>query len=112
MYMVTWLLRIIVSYLSGPNEGHDQVISVPTPGLGAGQVRCNIWTPHAAEKSPSRPLILMLEGGGFVLGHPKDGRRTSRLLAEKVRARSHVIYYLTVIKALADQGNEFYLSLS
>ncbi|KAL2844026.1 alpha/beta-hydrolase [Aspergillus pseudodeflectus] len=86
MYLTTWLLRNIVWYLTGPNLGHDKEISVATPGLGSGQVTCNVWMPEFPRDARRPPMILILEGGGFVLGHPKDGRINNRLLADKTGA--------------------------
>jgi hypothetical protein len=82
---VTWTLRKLIAYLTGPNEGHDLEVKISTPGLGAGYVICNVWLPRPVDEIQTKhPLVLVLEGGGFVLGHPKDGRLNNRRIVEQV----------------------------
>lgn len=82
---VTWTLRQLVSFLTGPNEGHDLEVKINTPGLGAGYVICNVWLPRPTDEiQPKHPMVLVLEGGGFVLGHPKDGRLNNRRIVDEV----------------------------
>ncbi|EXK38466.1 hypothetical protein FOXG_04759 [Fusarium oxysporum f. sp. lycopersici 4287] len=84
---VTWTLRQLVSFLTGPNEGHDLEVKINTPGLGAGYVICNVWLPRPTDEiQPKHPLVLVLEGGGFVLGHPKDGRLNNRRIVDETGA--------------------------
>ncbi|CZR43811.1 uncharacterized protein FPRO_07272 [Fusarium proliferatum ET1] len=84
---VTWTLRKLVSFLTGPNEGHDREVKISTPGLGAGYVICNVWLPSPTDDVQFKyPLVLVLEGGGFVLGHPKDGRLNNRRIVEQTGA--------------------------
>ncbi|THV47597.1 hypothetical protein BGAL_0300g00030 [Botrytis galanthina] len=84
---VTWTMRKLVSFLTGPNEVHDLEVKVSTPGLGAGYVICNVWLPRPTDDiQPKHPLVLVLEGGGFVLGHPKDGRDYSDLIPAQTGA--------------------------
>jgi hypothetical protein len=72
--------------MSGTNDGFDLEVEVPTEGLGAGSVTCNVWLPDLLSRpSEGSPLILIMEGGGFILGHPKDGRKNNRRLAQEVR---------------------------
>ncbi|KAH7255120.1 alpha/beta hydrolase fold-domain-containing protein [Fusarium redolens] len=84
---VTWTLRKLIAYLTGPNEGHDLEVKISTPGLGAGYVICNVWLPRPVDEIQTKhPLVLVLEGGGFVLGHPKDGRLNNRRIVEQTGA--------------------------
>ncbi|SCV41356.1 uncharacterized protein FFFS_06344 [Fusarium fujikuroi] len=84
---VTWTLRKLVSFLTGPNEGHNREVKISTPGLGAGYVICNVWLPKPTDDIQSKyPLVLVLEGGGFVLGHPKDGRLNNRQIVDQTGA--------------------------
>ncbi|PNP78656.1 hypothetical protein FNYG_08002 [Fusarium nygamai] len=84
---ITWTLRKLVSFSTGPNEGHDLEVKVSTPGLGAGHVFCNVWLPQSTgETQAKHPLVLVLEGGGFVLGHPKDGRLNNRRIVDQTGA--------------------------
>lgn len=82
------LLRQIVAYLSpGTGALFDKQISVETPGLGEGRVKCSVCLPNPVRGAASNPLplILVFEGGGFILGQPKDGEHNSRMLSDKVR---------------------------
>ncbi|KAG5746433.1 hypothetical protein H9Q70_010880 [Fusarium xylarioides] len=84
---LTWTLRKLVTVLTGPNEGHDLEVKISTPGLGAGDVICSVWLPRSTnEAQPKHPLVLVLEGGGFVLGHPKDGRLNNRRIVDQTGA--------------------------
>ncbi|KAF5544636.1 carboxylesterase [Fusarium mexicanum] len=84
---LTWILRKLVLLLTGPNEGHDLKVKIDTPGLGAGYVVCNIWLPRPTEETQAKhPLVLVLEGGVFVLGHPKDGRLNNRRIVDQTGA--------------------------
>lgn len=88
LHCVTWILRQLVSHLTGPNLGHDLKVEICTPGLGSGNVVCNVWMSKIATQSQQKhPLVLILEGGGFVLGHPKDGKLNNRRIVEQVRSK-------------------------
>jgi hypothetical protein len=82
-------LRTLVSYVNSHHKGFDKDLEIPTPSLGYGRVKVSMCLPAgyndtAKEENPL-PLVLVLEGGGFVLGQPKDGRKNDRLIAEEVR---------------------------
>lgn len=83
------VLRNLVWYLTaGDGKDFDRITSVVTPGLGTGHVRIAICKPHpvgAATESDTKPLLLVLEGGGFILGQPEDGQKHDRRLADEVR---------------------------
>jgi acetyl esterase len=80
-----WLLRKAVAFLTGDGSSFTKHLFVDTPGLGEGRVRCSICLPSNDERRPKLlPLILVMEGGGFVLGQPSDGERNDRYLSEKV----------------------------
>lgn len=88
LHCVTWILRQLVSRLTGPNLGHDLEVEICTPDLGSGNVVCNVWMSKIATQSQQKyPLVLILEGGGFVLGHPKDGKLNNRRIVEQVRSK-------------------------
>lgn len=82
---LAFILRNAMSYMSGANERHNLVVDVLTKGLGSGSVICNIWLPKFyTPKAQGYAMVLVLEGGGFVIGQPKDGRANNRLLADEV----------------------------
>lgn len=87
LYAAAVILRNVVSYMTA-GEKFDREISIGTPGLGAGKVRCCVCVPaeDGSELAP-KPLTIVLEGGGFVLGEPKDGWRNDRKLADEVPRR-------------------------
>ncbi|KIX10716.1 uncharacterized protein Z518_01800 [Rhinocladiella mackenziei CBS 650.93] len=83
-------LRALVSYVNGRHEGFDKDLEIPTPGLGSGRVKVSVCLPSgykdtAKDENPL-PLVVVLEGGGFVLGQPKDGRKNDRLMADETGA--------------------------
>jgi acetyl esterase len=84
------LLRTAVSYFNGAHTGFDKDLVLKTPGLGNGTVSVSVCLPPQCERKSAReiqtssPLVLVIEGGGFVLGQPKDGRKNDRLIANKV----------------------------
>ncbi|KAF5964357.1 hypothetical protein FBULB1_12830 [Fusarium bulbicola] len=91
---ITWTLRKLVSFLTGPHEGHDREVKISTPGLGAGHVVCNVWLPRSTHETQTKhPLVLVLEGGGFVLGHPKDGRLSNRQIVDQTGATVMSVNY-------------------
>lgn len=84
-------LRNFVWLMSGDGKDFDDFINIKTPGLGSGQVRVAICRPHSTQSSQvdePRPLVLVLEGGGFVLGQPEDGQKHDRKIAEQVNVSS------------------------
>lgn len=76
LYSTAWLLRKAVQQYRGSGATIDKFLSVDTPGLGEGHVKVGICIPkgHKKSNSASRPLPLLLvaEGGGFVLSQPTD----------------------------------------
>jgi hypothetical protein len=84
------LLRAAVSYFNGAHTGFDIDLVLKTPGLGNGTVSISVCLPppckdkSVIEMETSSPLVLVLEGGGFVLGQPKDGKKNDRLVANEV----------------------------
>lgn len=81
-------LRSVVSYINGRHDGFDRDLEIITPGLGPGKVKFSICLPPGYKETSREnnpvPLVLVLEGGGFVLGAPKDGKQNDRLMADKV----------------------------
>jgi hypothetical protein len=81
-------LRTLVSYVNGRHEGFDKDLEISTPGLGSGKVNVSVCFPsrykEKANGASPLPLVLVLEGGGFVLGQPKDRRQNDRLIADEV----------------------------
>ncbi|KAK5944701.1 hypothetical protein PMZ80_001901 [Knufia obscura] len=83
------LLRNLVWLMSGDGKDFDDIVTIKTPGLGDGQVRIAICRPHGArsmQKGERTPLVMVLEGGGFVLGQPEDGQKHDRKIAEETGA--------------------------
>jgi hypothetical protein len=88
LHSTAWLLRKAVQQVSGNGATIDKFINVDTPGLGEGHVKVAICIPegHKKEDSHSKPfpLLLVAEGGGFVLGQPTDGEHIIRPLSDDV----------------------------
>jgi hypothetical protein len=61
----------------------DKIIRVETPALGEGHVNVAVCLPKAGLDEP-KPLLLAVEGGGFVLGQPTDGEHIIRPLSDEV----------------------------
>ncbi|KAK2733131.1 hypothetical protein FQN55_003745 [Onygenales sp. PD_40] len=86
------LLRNIVWSISGSGKEFDKYVTIETPGLGTGRVRCAICLPRSTENhqqvnaNPKFPLTLVIEGGGFVLGQPEDGEQNDRLISDKTQS--------------------------
>lgn len=66
---------------------------VPTRGLGTGSCLVRVFLPlnkgddiGSTSSSPQIPLIIHLEGGGFVMGQPADSAYNMRYLADSVNA--------------------------
>lgn len=88
------ILRTVVWSMTGTGKDFDRVVMIQTPGLGQGKVRCALSFPVSVDigDQPSEilsqyPLVLVLEGGGFVVGQPEDGEQNNRLFATKVSRR-------------------------
>ncbi|KAM0330224.1 hypothetical protein ACHAQA_004399 [Verticillium albo-atrum] len=83
-------LRKAIAAQSGKGLLFDQKVNIDTPDLGDGRVESSICLPKSPHASPSEsrplPLILLLEGGGFVLGQPNDGEANARLLSDRLNA--------------------------
>jgi acetyl esterase len=65
---------------------------IPTPGLGGGQCLVRIFLPQSGKisnkSSPNArlPVIIHLEGGGFVMGSPAGSSYNLRKLADEIHA--------------------------
>ena len=98
LHTTAWILRKAVASMTGSGAEFDAQIAVPTPGLGEGSVRCSLCLPP--ERKPRErsglPLILVFEGGGFVLGQPSDGEYIIHSLSDKVRT---TLLFLTCCKS-------------
>lgn len=88
LHSVSWLLRKSVAAMTGTGDLFDKQFTVPTPGLGEGKVRISVClpkTPLIREQGCSPvPVVLVAEGGGFVLGQPSDGEHIDRMLSDEV----------------------------
>lgn len=88
LHSISWLLRKSVAAVTGTGDLFDKQVTVPTPGLGEGNVRISVClpkTPLVREQDSSPiPFILVAEGGGFVLGQPSDGEHIDRMLSDEV----------------------------
>ncbi|KAH9895458.1 hypothetical protein F4778DRAFT_783815 [Xylariomycetidae sp. FL2044] len=75
--VITWVLRRLVHHLSG-SGGHFpthpcRVSRRRVWGRGSVSVSCFECIPLGAGRGPL-PVLIVLEGGGFVLGEPNDVR--------------------------------------
>lgn len=86
LHSVTWILRKAVHSMSGTGDLFDHVITVDTPGIGNGSVDVSICVPRIVTGRPNSAisLILIAEGGGFVLGEPTDGEHIARATSDQV----------------------------
>lgn len=85
LHATAWILRRAVAYMTGTGELFDKFTTVTTPGLGEGRVNISVCIPRLAGTTQSvRPLVLVAEGGGFILGQPSDGEHIDRSLCDKV----------------------------
>lgn len=95
------LLRTAVSYFNGAHNGFDKDLVLNTPGLGNGTVSISVCLPPSYKDESvtkiqtSSPLVLVLEGGGFVLGQPKDGKENDRLVANEVLCSRDFTFSMT-----------------
>jgi hypothetical protein len=79
------LLRKTVSHLTGAEQTRQRKLVIKTPSIGAGTANISVWTPAGYSDSHNAlPLVLVLEGGGFILGQPKDGQRNNCKIADEV----------------------------
>lgn len=64
------------------------------PKLGEGHLRVSICVPRSPAELDAgvRPLILVAEGGGFVLGQPTDGESNDRILRDSVSLYSRACH--------------------
>ncbi|EUC47350.1 hypothetical protein COCMIDRAFT_90224 [Bipolaris oryzae ATCC 44560] len=83
LHTAAWILRKAVASMTGTGARFDAQIAVPTPGLGEGSVRCSLCLPPEGKlrEGSQLPLILVFEGGGFVLGQPSDGEDITRYVS-------------------------------
>lgn len=85
LHVVAGLLRKTVSHLTGPELPRQKKITINTPSFGGGSVTISVWTPIGnLDSGKPLPLVLVLEGGGFVLGEPKDGQHNSSRISDEV----------------------------
>lgn len=81
-------LRELIARQSSDGHLFDKRVAVDTPGLGEGHVKCSVCLPKAPGPTPGfpapLPLIILLEGGGFALGQPSDGKANARFMSDKV----------------------------
>lgn len=85
LHIVAHLLRKATAWYTGNGILFTKHGVVDTPGLGEGHVKYSVCVPtgHVQEMGPL-PLVLVVEGGGFVVGQPSDGERHDRFLCDKV----------------------------
>lgn len=87
LHSSAWLLRKAVATFTGTGELFDKTLHVDTPGLGEGYVTISVCLPKTRsneDPGSAKPLLLVAEGGGFVLGQPTDGEHIVRRLSDKV----------------------------
>lgn len=96
LHVMSWMMRTVMHWMSGTGVLFNKIVEVPTPGLGEGKVRCSVCVPEDSTSAGARrprsnspkPLIIVAEGGGFIMGEPNDGERNCRNLADKVSSQS------------------------
>ncbi|PLB41235.1 alpha/beta hydrolase [Aspergillus candidus] len=86
LHSSAWLLRNLVALMSGKGELFDNNLYVDTPNLGGGRVKLSICIPNDSSPEEPKPLVLVTEGGGFVLGQPSDGEHLVRSLSDTLGA--------------------------
>ncbi|KAG4277677.1 hypothetical protein FPRO04_14055 [Fusarium proliferatum] len=85
LHCMAWALRMAVASMTGTGKLYDRPISVPTPEIGEGKVNVSACIPKDLNASQiSLPLLLVIQGGGFILGQPTDGEHIDRNLCDKV----------------------------
>lgn len=85
LHTTAWVSRKAVAYMTGTGELFDKFTTVSTPGLGEGRVSISVCIPRLVNATGSScPLVLVAEGGGFILGQPSDGEHIDRSLCDKV----------------------------
>lgn len=85
LHSISWVLRKAISLRTGTGNLFDKTLLVSTPSLGEGHVRISICVPktHNNDSAPKK-MVLVAEGGGFVLGQPTDGEHIDRQLSDRV----------------------------
>lgn len=85
LHCTAWALRKAVASVTGTGELYDRLLSVSTPGLGEGKVDISVCTPkdHNISQGPL-PLLMNIQGGGFILGQPTDGEHIDRSVCDEV----------------------------
>ncbi|GJC86496.1 arylesterase [Colletotrichum liriopes] len=87
LHSLSWVLRKVVTLNTGSGALFDKTLTVTTPGLGEGHVRVSVCLPKGFDDSRTRmPLLLVAEGGGFILGQPSDGEHIDRRLSDRTGA--------------------------
>jgi acetyl esterase/lipase len=87
MHVTASFFRTVVWTMTGDGKDFDDIVYVPTPGLGTGKARCAICRPQRGrtpDATKGRPLVMVFEGGGFILGQPEDGQAFCRRIADEV----------------------------
>lgn len=89
IHTMSWVLRKGLATMTGNGALFDKQLTVPTPGLGEGHVRISVCLPRSKDPANEQqrapmPVILVAEGGGFVLGQPSDGEDIDRMLSDEV----------------------------
>lgn len=85
LHSSAWLLRKAVAFWVDTTNLFDKTLSLPTPGLGGGHVRISVCVPKGrGTDNVPKGLLLVAEGGGFVLGQPADGEHIDRRLSDSV----------------------------
>ena len=97
MHATAVSMRTMLKLVMGRSKkAFDKVIYIDSPGLGTGKARVGICFPQRqvvkGVESQPLPLLLVLEGGGFMIGQPEDGELHCRKLSDSVS--TNVIYFL------------------
>ncbi|CAH0039574.1 unnamed protein product [Clonostachys solani] len=84
LHASSWVLRQAVAAQTSSGALFDKVLTVETAGLGEGRVKISVCLPpkEGGNRGP-KPLLLVAEGGGFVLGQPADGEHIDRSISDK-----------------------------
>lgn len=87
LHSAAWVLRKGVATMTGTGESFDKVVTLDTRGLGEDCVRISVCLPKEIRERNTTapvPLLVVAEGGGFVLGQPTDGEHIIRPLSDHV----------------------------
>jgi hypothetical protein len=86
LHTSSWVLRQAVAAQTSSGALFDKVLTVETAGLGEGRVKISVCLPpNEGDNRSPKPLLLVAEGGGFVLGQPANGEHIDRSISDKVR---------------------------